>query len=285
MLRRNAAAGGGAALLDVRALEVLVLDEADTLLDMGFADTLGGILAALPKQRRTGLFSATQTREVKALARAGMRNPAVVRVAVQQRAGTGNVGGSSGAAAPVGDDAAAVEAAGGDAAAAPQLQQQQQATPLTLTNYCTLVDDGYAKLLQLTAFLRGAAAARHKAIVFALTCAAVDYYGRAFADPAVRAAAGLPSADAFPILPLHGKMAPKRRVATFAAFVSRRGGGALLCTDVAARGLDVPDVDWIVQFDAPKVRFGGVGYPFGRGRGRGACGVAHAAWRMQCRLP
>lgn len=43
-------------------LEALVLDEADTLLDMGFAGTLNSIFALLPKQRRTGLFSATQTR-------------------------------------------------------------------------------------------------------------------------------------------------------------------------------------------------------------------------------
>lgn len=43
-------------------LEALILDEADTLLDMGFAGTLNSIFALLPKQRRTGLFSATQTR-------------------------------------------------------------------------------------------------------------------------------------------------------------------------------------------------------------------------------
>lgn len=45
-----------------RCLQVLVLDEADVLLDMGFKPTLSAILARLPKQRRTGLFSATQTR-------------------------------------------------------------------------------------------------------------------------------------------------------------------------------------------------------------------------------
>jgi ATP-dependent RNA helicase DDX55/SPB4 len=49
-------------IFDMRELDVLVLDEADTLLDMGFHATLTGILQHLPKQRRTGLFSATQTR-------------------------------------------------------------------------------------------------------------------------------------------------------------------------------------------------------------------------------
>eukprot|EP01035_Chromulina_nebulosa_P020018 gene20018-25993_t len=48
-------------------------DEADTLLDMGFKETINQILQLLPKQRRTGLFSATQTNEVKELARAAAR--------------------------------------------------------------------------------------------------------------------------------------------------------------------------------------------------------------------
>jgi ATP-dependent RNA helicase DDX55/SPB4 len=47
--------------LDTRKLEVLVLDEADRLLDMGFRVQLDAIMGRLPKQRRTGLFSATQT--------------------------------------------------------------------------------------------------------------------------------------------------------------------------------------------------------------------------------
>lgn len=49
-------------------------------MDLGFHDTLNTILAFLPKQRRTGLFSATQTREVENLARAGLRNPVAVTV-------------------------------------------------------------------------------------------------------------------------------------------------------------------------------------------------------------
>ncbi len=49
------------ASMDCRRLEVLVLDEADRLLDMGFKMQLDAIMSRLPKQRRTGLFSATQT--------------------------------------------------------------------------------------------------------------------------------------------------------------------------------------------------------------------------------
>jgi superfamily II DNA/RNA helicase len=60
--------------------ELLVLDEADRLLDMGFEITLNSILVRLPRQRRTGLFSATQTKEVQALVRAGLRNPVAVAV-------------------------------------------------------------------------------------------------------------------------------------------------------------------------------------------------------------
>uniref|UniRef100_A0AAR2LDR3 ATP-dependent RNA helicase n=1 Tax=Pygocentrus nattereri TaxID=42514 RepID=A0AAR2LDR3_PYGNA len=67
----------------VKALDVLVLDEADRLLDMGFEASLNTILGYLPKQRRTGLFSATQTQELEKLVRAGLRNP--VRITVKEK--------------------------------------------------------------------------------------------------------------------------------------------------------------------------------------------------------
>lgn len=56
------------------------MDEADRLLDMGFRNSLDTILSFLPRQRRTGLFSATQTKEVELLMRAGLRNPVLVTV-------------------------------------------------------------------------------------------------------------------------------------------------------------------------------------------------------------
>jgi ATP-dependent RNA helicase DDX55/SPB4 len=70
-----------ASKLNMKSLELLVMDEADRLLDMGFKESLSGILQALPKQRCTGLFSATMTEAVSELVRTGLRNP--VRVVVK----------------------------------------------------------------------------------------------------------------------------------------------------------------------------------------------------------
>ncbi|CAK9829831.1 Probable ATP-dependent RNA helicase pitchoune [Anthophora retusa] len=53
-----------------------------------------------------------------------------------------------------------------------------------------------------------------------------------------------------PVLSIHGKQKQTKRTTTFYQFCNATSG-ILLCTDVAARGLDIPDVDWIVQYDPP----------------------------------
>lgn len=66
--------------VDLRSIEVLVLDEADHMFDMGFLPTVRRILSALPKERQSLLFSATMPREVKGLALDVLRDPAQVQV-------------------------------------------------------------------------------------------------------------------------------------------------------------------------------------------------------------
>uniref|UniRef100_A0A665U992 ATP-dependent RNA helicase n=1 Tax=Echeneis naucrates TaxID=173247 RepID=A0A665U992_ECHNA len=186
----------------VKSLDVLVLDEADRLLDMGFEASLNTILGYLPKQRRTGLFSATQTQELEKLVRAGLRNP--VRITVKEK---------------------------GVAATAPA-----QKTPSRLSNYYTICRSE-DKFNNLVAFLRQHK--HEKLLVFFSTCACVEYYGRALETLVKKVT----------VCCIHGKMKNKRNK-IFADFRSLKSG-ILVCTDVMARGIDIPDVHWVLQYDPP----------------------------------
>ncbi|KAI4600448.1 ATP-dependent RNA helicase [Pestalotiopsis sp. 9143b] len=79
---------------------------------------------------------------------------------------------------------------------------------------------------------------KKKIIVFFSSCACVKYHSE------------LLNYIDLPVLDLHGKQKQQKRTNTFFEF-SNAKQGTLLCTDVAARGLDIPAVDWIVQFDPP----------------------------------
>ena len=69
--------------LDLGRVQAVVLDEADEMLDMGFADELEAILEALPSERQTALFSATMPPRITAIARRHLRDPVTVRIAVE----------------------------------------------------------------------------------------------------------------------------------------------------------------------------------------------------------
>jgi ATP-dependent RNA helicase RhlE len=71
----------GQGTVDLSAIEILVLDEADRMLDMGFIHDIRKVLALLPRQRQNLLFSATYSKDIKRLADGLLHNPAMIEVA------------------------------------------------------------------------------------------------------------------------------------------------------------------------------------------------------------
>ncbi|HEX7348354.1 MAG TPA: DEAD/DEAH box helicase [Rhodanobacteraceae bacterium] len=69
--------------LDLSAVRFAVLDEADEMLNMGFAEDVDAILAATPATRQTALFSATMPSAIRRIARAHMRDPAEITIAAK----------------------------------------------------------------------------------------------------------------------------------------------------------------------------------------------------------
>jgi len=74
--------------LDLSQVEVLVLDEADRMLDMGFWPSIRRVLEMLPTKRQTLLFSATMSEAIEKIARTTLRNPALIEVSPRGKAAT-----------------------------------------------------------------------------------------------------------------------------------------------------------------------------------------------------
>ena len=230
-------------VMDVSELEILVLDEADQLLfGKNMIDpTIASILGRLPKMRRTGIFSATTTFSSNSsiqplLQRAGMRNPVLVHVQVAQK--------SQSSISPTPSDLTS-KSRDGDLGTkkSPLSTLAPIYTPTSLTNYY-LVTKLEEKLSRVASFIQSHR--KEKMIVFFLTCACVEFFGGAMQQIFDK------DDGKMYIELLHGKLVQKRREKAMERFRECKTGGALFCTDVAARGLDVTDVDWVVQVDAPQ---------------------------------
>lgn len=228
-----------------RDLEVLVFDEADRLLldNASFERQLSLILAVLPKQRRTGLFSATLTSEMRNMIKAGMRNPTLIRVVVNTDRNS------------MPSDSAVQNVSA---------ETSNPSIPEGLSNYFATINrrDKFAFLLKFLLAeifppsVKGSntKVQGKKCILFLPTCSCVNMFHKFLSE--IRSQTLCPCLSGkSSIERLSGKMPQKARLASCKAFSAAPSdnGALLIATDVAARGLDFPDVEWIVQFDAPLV--------------------------------
>ncbi|KAF8205000.1 DEAD-domain-containing protein [Pholiota molesta] len=217
--------GLGRASVNVKELEVLVLDEADRLLDLGFQTVLTRIITHLPKQRRTGLFSATMTDAdaLSELVRVGLRNPARIVVKVQSK-----------------------KKLKANSAEKYEIVEERR-VPASLENLYVKCRTS-EKLTQLIRIIAHEVVQKESShfIVYFATCACVDYFYK------ILPSLTHPKCNFYS---LHGNLSPSARTRTLAAFSSAPQSSIspsiLLATDVAARGLDLPNVDVVIQFDPP----------------------------------
>ncbi|VEU19561.1 DEKNAAC100633 [Brettanomyces naardenensis] len=184
--------------LNLDNLQTLVLDEADRILDMGFRQTIDSILNDIPPQRQTLLFSATQTKSVKDLARLSLVNPKYISTSTDQEA----------------------------------------TTPESLDQFCVTTQLS-EKLDLLWSFIK--AHINTKILVFVSSSKQVHFIYESFRKlrPGIQ------------LLKLHGRQKQKARMETTQQF-THASHCCLFATDVVARGLDFPAIDWVIQLDCPE---------------------------------
>ncbi|CUI14229.1 ATP-dependent DEAD/DEAH box RNA helicase, putative [Bodo saltans] len=225
-------------------LRYLVLDEADRMLADGFQRDLDYIIGATPKSRQTLLFSATNSKSVHELARLSLsKTPLFIDTKSAEPKFVDEE--LANAVAPpfrvlqdvVDDNEAAIDEDGVPATSSTN-DHAGEDIPSALHQFCALVpvED---RLRALYVFVKRVARVA-KAMVFCSTVASTTFHCQ------MMGSVGFHNE----VLMLHGQMKHRQRLATFAAF-NEWSTGVLFCTDVAARGLDIPHVSWILQYDPP----------------------------------
>ncbi|KAI5965718.1 DBP4 [Candida pseudojiufengensis] len=185
--------------METSNLQILVLDEADRCLDMGFRKQIDNIVKHLPPTRQTLLFSATTTDSVQDLARLSLTNP--------KRIGTSS---------------------DNDVSAIPEsLDQYYVKIPLN------------EKLDVLWSFIKSHL--KSKILVFFSSSKQVQYAYETFRtlQPGIS------------LLKLYGRHKQTSRLETTMKF-SQAQHVCLFATDIVARGLDFPAIDWVIQMDCPE---------------------------------
>jgi ATP-dependent RNA helicase DDX18/HAS1 len=174
-------------------ISMLIIDEADAILKIGFEKELREILRLIPSDRQTLLFSATLTPKLEDIITLSVKNPIYIGI------------------------------------------KSKEATVVTLEQgYVVLEPD--KRFLFLYTFIQKNI--NKKIMVFFSSCKSVEFYSY------------LLNYIDIPAKAIHGGHKQQKRSTTYLEFCNMEKG-ILLCTDVAQRGLDFPDVDWIIQYDPP----------------------------------
>ena len=175
-------------------VKVLILDEADMMLDMGFIEDVGTIMSMTPKERQTMLFSATMPREIIDIARRYMR-PDTLKITVGK---------------------------------------EEEVTVNTIThNY--FIANGRYKFPALLAYIDKFQP--KKCIIFTSTQRESDFVHRFLVG------------NGFDAIVMHGGMTQAKREHSLGEF--RHHARFLISTNLASRGLDIPDISDIINYDAP----------------------------------
>jgi ATP-dependent RNA helicase DeaD len=179
-------------VLDLSWISVVVLDEADRMLDMGFIRDLDYILKKIPEKRQMLMFSATMTPEINKLAKSHMKNPKEFLVSKDE---------------PVLD---------------------------LISQYYVMTDKDSKRLILRSILDKG----NPRTIAFCHTKRKASQIAKKMINDGYVAAA------------LHGDVPQAKREKVIRAF---RDGSIdlLIATDVAARGLDIDDVEYVVNYDMP----------------------------------
>lgn len=274
---------------NLASLQYFVLDEADRMLADGFQRDLDAILSVLPKGRQTFLFSATNSKSVQALARLSLsRTPIMIRTTgtapdpvevetepeVGMPLGQGKMVASTSLPpymhfpseeekevrneetikkTKMSKPSAATEthrrapSSDSDSSSVEEEEEREEeeeedesaaAIPSTLRQFCHVVpvED---RLVSLYVFVKRIAKTS-KGMVFCSTVASVTFHYQMLGSIGFHNE----------VMMLHGHMKHRQRVQAFQIFNEWKTG-VLFCTDVAARGLDIPHVEWILQYDPP----------------------------------
>ena len=236
--------------INFQNLQIFILDEADKMLDMGFEVEISYILSKIPKQRRTGLFSATVTSNIENIIKAGMRNPIFIDIKIQNNKSNDIFINENDLKKPISSQGSYYKVIPFNKDNN-KINNSIQELPQGLYQYYLEIKNIKYKIPHLIHILNMIynGLEKRKIMIFLSTCNSVDYFNLLL--PLLFKKLSMTD---FSISKLHSKISQNKRNKEYKLFKieNKNKLNILLSTDLASRGIDIPNIDMIIQFDPPK---------------------------------